>query len=140
MRILALDLGTKSCGIALSDKSNMISLPKEPIFFDKEDYDKLLEKLLPIINEYAITDVVVGLPKNMDGSLGFAANRSLNFAEKVRDLGLKVAFVDERLTTVEAMNVLHFTGKTAKNTKKVIDSVSASIILETYLKGLKYDK
>ncbi len=137
MRYLGLDLGTKSCGIAISDKTNILSTPKDPIFYELEEYEKLHEKLLPIIKENNITDVVIGLPKNMDGSLGFAAERSINFAQVLKEDGLTVHFVDERLSTVEAMSILHFTGKTEKNSKKVIDSVSANIILETFLRGQK---
>lgn len=137
MRYLGLDLGTKSCGIAISDKTNILSTPKDPIFYDHEDYENLHEKLLPIIKENNITDIVIGLPKNMDGSLGFAAERSINFAQVLKEDGLIVHFVDERLSTVEAMSILHFTGKTEKNSKKVIDSVSANIILETFLRGQK---
>lgn len=137
MRYLGLDLGTKSCGIAISDKTNILSTPKDPIFYEREEYEKLHEKLLPIIKENNITDVVIGLPKNMDGSLGFAAERSINFAQVLKENGLTVHFVDERLSTVEAMSILHFTGKTEKNSKKVIDSVSANIILETFLRGQK---
>ncbi len=137
MRYLGLDLGTKSCGIAISDKTNILSTPKDPIFYEREEYEKLHEKLLPIIKENNITDVVIGLPKNMDGSLGFAAERSINFAQVLKEDGLTVHFVDERLSTVEAMSILHFTGKTEKNSKKVIDSVSANIILETFLRGQK---
>lgn len=137
MRYLGLDLGTKSCGIAISDKTNILSTPKDPIFYEREEYEKLHEKLLPIIKENNITDVVIGLPKNMDGSLGFAAERSINFAQVFKEDGLTVHFVDERLSTVEAMSILHFTGKTEKNSKKVIDSVSANIILETFLRGQK---
>ena len=137
MRYLGLDLGTKSCGIAISDKTNILSTPKDPIFYEREEYEKLHEKLLPIIKENNITDVVIGLPKNMDGSLGFAAERSINFAQVLKEDGLTVHFVDERLSTVEAMSILHFTGKTEKNSKKVIDSVSANIILETFLRCQK---
>lgn len=137
MRYLGLDLGTKSCGIAISDKTNILSTPKDPIFYEREEYEKLHEKLLPIIKENNITDVVIGLPKNMDGSLGFAAERSINFAQVLKEDGLTIHFVDERLSTVEAMSILHFTGKTEKNSKKVIDSVSANIILETFLRGQK---
>jgi putative Holliday junction resolvase len=140
MRYLGLDLGTRSCGIAITDKTNTICTPKSPIFFNHEEYDKLLEELKPMIEENEITDVVIGLPKNMDGSMGFAAERSINFANLLKELNVKVHFIDERLTSVEALSVLHFTGKTAKDGKKVIDSVSANIILDTYLRSLKNEK
>ena len=140
MRYLGLDLGTRSCGIAITDKTNTICTPKSPIFFNHEEYDKLLEELKPIIKENEITDIVLGLPKNMDGTMGFAAERSINFANMLRDLEVRVHFVDERLTSVEAMSILHFAGKTEKSGKKIIDSVSANIILDTYLRSLKNEK
>lgn len=140
MRYLGIDLGTKSCGIAISDKTNVLSVPKEPIFYDYEDYKTLLEKLDVIIKKNNITDVIIGLPKNMDGTMGFASERSINFAQMLKKDGLNIHFVDERLSTIEAMNILHFTGKTEKNSKKIIDSVSANIILETYLRGKKNEQ
>ena len=136
MRYLGLDLGTRSCGLAITDKCNTLSTPMEPIFFKQNDYDDLLKQLKIIIEEKKVTNVVIGLPKNMDGSLGFAAERSISFANILKDIGLQIHFVDERLSTVEALSILHFTGKTAKNSKKIIDSVSANIILETFLRGI----
>src|SRR5574344_250954 len=104
MRYLGLDLGTKSCGISISDKNNVLCFPKEPIFYDQEDYENLLKKILAIILEDDITDVVLGLPKNMDGSMGFAAQRSIDFASRLKEKNIVVHFVDERLSTVEAMS------------------------------------
>jgi putative Holliday junction resolvase len=140
MRFLGLDLGTKSCGLAISDKTNVLSTPMEPIFYDHEDYDYLFNEISKVVKENNISDIVLGLPKNMDGTLGFAAERSLNFANKLKELKITVHLIDERLSTVEAMNILHFTGKTEKNSKKIIDSVSANIILDTFLRGSKHEK
>ena len=139
MRYLGLDLGTKSCGVSISDKTNVLSTPLNPIFYERENYSELLNQLKIIINDNNITDIVLGLPKNMDGSLGFAANRSIEFAGILTELNVNVHFVDERLSTVEAMSILHFTGKKVKNSKKVIDSVSANIILETYLRSINHE-
>ena len=140
MRYLGLDLGTKSCGVAISDKSNVLSTPMPPIFYDSEDYNRLILDLKTIIESNKITDIVLGLPKNMDGSLGFAAEWSMNFANMLKELDVDVHFIDERLSTVEAMNILHFTGRKEKNSKKIIDSVSANIILETFLRGINNGK
>ena len=137
MRYLGIDLGTTSCGIALTDKTNTISYAKEPIFFNKDDYSKLYLEILKIIKDNNITDIVIGLPKNMDGSMGFAADRSLNFANYFNEDNVKIHFEDERLTTVEALGIMHFNGKNVKNSKKIIDSVSAQLILESYLKRSK---
>ena len=72
--------------------------------------------------------------------MGFAAERSISFANMLKDKGYVIHFIDERLSTVEAMSVLHFTGKKEKESKKIIDSVSANIILETYLRGINNER
>ena len=81
MRCLGLDLGTKTLGLAISDKSNMIASPYKVLRWDGEDYNILFNDLDIIIKENEITDLVLGLPKNMNNSLGFAAERSLKFKE-----------------------------------------------------------
>ena len=88
-----------------------------------------------IIKDNAITDLVLGLPKNMNNTLGFAAERSLSFKEALEErYKLEVKMIDERLSTVEATNYLLSADISRKNRKKVIDGVAASIILDTYLK------
>lgn len=140
MRVLGLDLGIKSLGVSISDKTNTIATPVGVISFDKEDYAMALEKLKPIIKDNNITDIALGLPKNMDNSLGFAAKRSLNFAELLEDLELEVHMIDERLSTVEAINILKETGNKNINKKDVVDAVAANIILENYLRGINNAK
>ena len=139
MRYLGLDLGTRSCGIAITDKTNTICTPKSPIFFNHEEYDKLLEELKPIIKENEITDIVLGLPKNMDGTMGFAAERSINFANMLRDLEVKVHFVDERLTSVEAERILHDNNLKSKEFTDKVDMEAAVLILESYLRSITND-
>src|SRR5699024_3694997 len=97
-------------GVAISDKTNTIASPLKLIKFAKEDYESALEQLLNLTKEYNITQVVLGLPKNMDNSLGFASNRSLKFKEMLENIGLIVHLEDERLTTVEAINILKNNG------------------------------
>ena len=140
MRVLGLDLGIKSLGVSISDKTNTIATPVGVIYFDREDYTMALEKLKPIIKDNNITDIALGLPKNMDNSLGFAAKRSLNFAELLEDLELEVHMIDERLSTVEAINILKETGNKNINKKDVVDAVAANIILENYLRGINNAK
>lgn len=135
MRCLGLDLGTRTCGLAMSDKTNFIASPFKTLKWDGENYDLLFAELDTIIKEYSITDLVLGLPKNMNNTLGFASERSLKFKEALEDrYGLKVVLIDERLTTVEAENYLISADMSRKNRKKVIDGVAASLILDTYLK------
>lgn len=135
MRCLGLDLGTKTLGLAISDKSNLIASPYKVLRWDGEDYNILFNDLDLIIKENSITDLVLGLPKNMNNTLGFAAERSLKFKEALENrYNLPIILIDERLSTVEATNYLLSADVSRKKRKKVVDSIAASIILDTYLK------
>ena len=134
MRYLGLDLGTTSLGIAISDKTNTLVSPYKLIKFPRENYDILLTELLKIIQEENIDAVVLGLPKNMDNTLGFAAQRSLRFKDMLESKNIKVFLEDERLTTVEAINILKNNGVKNINKKGKTDMLSAVLILESYLK------
>ncbi len=135
MRCLGLDLGTKTLGLAISDKSNMIASPYKVLRWDGEDYELLFKDLDNIIKENNITDLVLGLPKNMNNTLGFAAERSLKFKEALENrYKMEVTLIDERLSTVEATNYLLDADVSRKKRKKVVDGIAASIILDTYLK------
>lgn len=140
MRYLGLDLGTTSLGVAISDKTNTLVSPLTFIKFKSEDYEDALKKLMDIINEKNITTVVLGLPKNMDNTMGFAAKRSLNFKDMLGKEGIKVILEDERLTTVEAINIMKNNGVKKINEKNKTDIVSAVLILEGYLKRCNNDK
>lgn len=139
MRFLGLDLGTKTLGISVTDKTNTLVSPLKVIKFKFEDYGSIIEEVKKIINDYDIKIVVLGLPKNMDGSIGFAGNRSLNFKEKLEKENIKVELIDERLTTKSAEDIIHLNNDNIKNTKNKIDSIAACIILESYLKRCKND-
>lgn len=135
MRCLGLDLGTKTLGLALSDKSNTIASPYRVLRWDGENYDLLFKDLDMVIDDNGITNLVLGLPKNMNNTLGFAAERSLKFKEALeKRYSLEVTLIDERLSTVEATNYLLDADMSRKKRKKVVDGVAASIILDTYLK------
>jgi len=133
MRYLGLDLGTKTLGVAISDNLGMIANPLRTIEFEK--YDDLIPKLNEIFEEYEISEIALGLPKNMDNSLGFASKRSLEFKEFLEGkIDKKVVLVDERLSTVEAEKYLLNADMSRKKRKDVIDAVAASVILNTYLR------
>ena len=135
MRCLGLDLGTRTLGIAISDKTNFIASPLKTIRWDGEDYNLLFVELDNIIEANNITDLVLGLPKNMNNTLGFASERSMKFKEALENrYSLPVTLIDERLSTVEAENYLISADMSRKKRKKVIDGVAASLILDTYLK------
>ena len=133
MRILGLDLGTKTLGVSISDNLGLIASKYDTITFESEDYDCAINKLNPIINKFDIKEVVLGFPKNMDGTLGFAANRSLEFKKKLENLGINVILQDERLSSVEANNILIKGNIRREKRKKKVDSLSAVIILQSYL-------
>ncbi len=137
MRYLGLDLGTKTLGVAITDKTNTLVTPLPVINFSFEDYEFARDNVLKLVSEYDITKVILGLPKNMDGSIGFAGERSENFKKMLNEVGIDVVLIDERLTTKSAIDLMHDNNKTVKNTKNKIDSIAATIILESFLKGLK---
>lgn len=140
MRYLGLDLGITSLGVSISDKTGILVSPLKLIKFSKEDYKTALNELLKIIDEYQIQEVVLGLPKNMDNSLGFAANRSIAFKEMLEENNIIVHLEDERLTTVEAINIMKNNGMKKINQQHKTDILSAVLILETYLKRKNYEK
>ncbi len=140
MRYLGLDLGTTSCGVAQTDKTNTIVSPVKLIKFAREDYRALLKEILSIIEEKNIDVVVLGLPKNMDNSLGFAAERSFNFKNMLEKENVKVELQDERLSTVEALNIMKNNGLKDIKRKEKTDIIAATIILESYLKRVKNGK
>ncbi len=135
MRCLGLDLGTRTLGLAMSDKTNFIASPYRVLRWDGEDYELLFKDLDGIIKDNNITDLVLGLPKNMNNTLGFAAERSLKFKEALESrYNMEVQMIDERLSTMEATNYLLEADVSRKKRKQVVDGVAASIILDTYLK------
>ncbi|HIS11672.1 MAG TPA: Holliday junction resolvase RuvX [Candidatus Onthocola stercoravium] len=134
MSYLGLDLGTTTLGVAISDKTNTLVSPLTLIKFEKENYEEALESLLKIMSEKSIKAVVLGLPKNMDNSLGFAAERSFKFKEMLESKGIKVYLEDERLTTVEALNIMKNNGVKRINKQGKTDMLSAVLILESFLK------
>ena len=139
-RYIGLDLGTTTLGVSITDITNTLVSPVKLIKFKREDYDFALDELIKIAEENKVKDFVLGLPKNMDNSLGFAANRSLNFKTMLEEKGFNVYLEDERLTTVEALNIMKNNGMKNIKEKEKTDILSAVLILETFLKREKYEK
>ena len=136
MKYLALDLRTKTLGLAISDKLGIIASPYKVLRYD--EVNKLIEELLVIIEAEIVDELVLGLPKNMNNSLGFASERSLNFKSLLeKKCTLPIHLVDERLSTMEAENILISNDTSRQKRKKIIDAYAASIILDTFLKSKK---
>ena len=131
-KIVGLDLGTKSLGLALSDRTGLIASFYKNISYTDED--KLLEEIKDIVEKEHVEKLVLGLPKNMDNSLGWRSTETIEFKEKLEKmLDKEVILEDERLTTKIAENMLIDFDLSRKKRKKVIDGVSAVIILQSYL-------
>lgn len=136
MKIMSVDLGDARTGVAISDQSETFAFPKGVIF--EYNKDKLLEKLCDTAKELKAELLVVGFPKNMDGSVGFKAQECEALANKLADMtGLPLVLWDERCTTISAHTALNFTDTRGKKRKNVVDAVAAVIILEDYLKYRK---
>lgn len=133
MRYLGLDLGTKTLGLALSDELGMIATSYK-ILHHNEDYDSLIPLLKKEIEEKNVKELVLGFPKNMNNTIGTRGEIALEFKTKLEEaFNLPVHMEDERLTTVEAENILLSNNTSRKKRKKVIDSMAATIILKSYL-------
>ena len=133
MRYLGLDLGSRTLGIAVSDKQGVIASNYKTIRHN-EDYEKLLDEVVKLVDELDIEAIVLGFPKNMNNTIGPKGELSLEFKEKLeKKLSIPVYLQDERLSTKSATDMLISGNVSRKNRKKVVDSVAATIILQTYL-------
>jgi putative Holliday junction resolvase len=131
---LGLDLGTKTFGIAKSDHSGIIASSYKLLKFENEDYNSLIEPLKDIINELKVDKIVLGLPKNMNNTMGYASERSINFKELIEsNIDLEVILQDERLSSVEANNLMIQGDTKRKDRKEKVDALAATIILQRYL-------
>ena len=138
MRYLGLDLGSKTLGIATSDYTKTIASTLKTLYFKDEDYASLLKPLTDIIHDYEVEKIILGLPKNMDNSIGMRANICLEFKKLLEDaFGLEVIMEDERLTSVISNQVLIEADLSRKKRKKKVDGIAAQIILQSYLDKMK---
>lgn len=133
MRVLGLDLGSKTCGVSVSDVLGMIARSVVTIRFESDDYDSAFEQVQKYIKEFQCDTIVLGLPKHMNGDVGIRGNISIMFKEKLETLGVHVILWDERLTTVAAERLLISADVSRKKRKKVIDQMAAVQILQGYL-------
>lgn len=133
-RIMALDIGSRTIGVAISDETRTIGQPLLTLERPSEGIRRPIGALRRLVKEWAITEIVVGLPLTLDGEMGAQAHRAEAFAETLRHrLGLPVALQDERLTTYEADEALREDGLTPQERKQHVDAVAASLILRRYL-------
>ncbi|MGN1050921.1 MAG: Holliday junction resolvase RuvX [Acutalibacteraceae bacterium] len=135
MIILSVDLGKARTGLAICDKTELLASPLKTV--EERDFEKLSEKIADICKENKVEKIVMGLPKNMDGSEGESAQNARNFGKTLSEkTDLDVVFQDERCTTISAHNFLSNNNVRGKKRKAVVDTVSAVIILEDYIRYL----
>lgn len=133
MKYLGLDLGSRTLGIAVSDGTGLIASSYKTIRHN-EEYDRLLDEVKAIVEELNIEAIVLGFPKNMNNTIGPKGELSLSFKEKLeKTLDIPIHLQDERLTTKSATDMLIMGNVSRKDRKKVVDSLAATIILQSYL-------
>ena len=135
MKVMALDYGDARTGVAISDSLGLLA--GETAVLPSWNHQKLVEDVAALARDKGVDTVVLGLPRNMDGSEGPRAEKSRAFSSELEEKGLTVVFVDERRTTLEAHGILSEAGKKGKKRRERIDAVAATLILETYLNGLR---
>ena len=132
MRIMAIDYGDAHTGIAISDLTGFLAGYTTTIHSRRPE--QVLDAVGELIRAYGVTELVLGYPKNMDGTLGPRAEKAERFAAALQErFQLEVHLWDERRTTIDAHNILASAGKNAKKRKKTVDAVAAALILEGYL-------
>ncbi len=133
MRLMGIDFGDARVGIALSDPLMIMSQGYKTI--KNDGTDSLFLEIAEIIKEKEVTKIIIGLPKNMDNSQGFRTDATMEFAEKLKNYtDVEIDFSDERLTTVSAHGFLNEMNVKGKKRKGAVDTLSAALILETYMK------
>jgi putative Holliday junction resolvase len=137
MRVMGLDVGSKTVGVAVSDPFGWTAQGVEIIRINEEQEEFGFDRLQELVKEYEVTHFVVGLPKNMNNSIGPRAEASIAYGKQIEELfQIPVTYQDERLTTVQAERMLVEQANTSRGKrKKVIDKVAAVMILQNYLDG-----
>ena len=135
-KIMALDVGTKRIGIALSDYLHVIATPHTTI--PRTPEQDAIESILKIAKENNVKTIIVGLPINMDGTKGFQAQDCIDFSQKI--CGFDIMYEDERLTSEEAENRLRARKVDFRKNKGLVDMESAAVILEQYLGKWNYEQ
>ena len=130
-RVLCLDIGDRRVGVALSDETRLIASPHS--MFERVGWGPDLRRVQTLMKETGAELVVSGLPKNMDGSLGYQAQKVRDFCEMLQKNGVPVEFQDERLSTVSATDALIEGGVRREDRKGVVDKVAAAVILQAWL-------
>lgn len=133
MRYLGLDLGNRTVGMAMSDQLGLIANPLTTYKFSEKDLQKALEYVKIVVFDHQVDTVVLGFPKNMDGSIGFQAQYVLEFKKMLEDASIKVELIDERLTTMQVNKIMLEADISRQKRKQHVDKLAAVVILQNYL-------
>jgi putative Holliday junction resolvase len=135
-RLLGIDHGDSRIGLAISDQLGSFAHPYRTL----KSGPRVIEEIRAIAGREQISGIVIGLPRNMDGTLGSSAAKAKSFGEQLALVlpTMKILFWDERLTTQEAQRALHAAGKNIKQSREMIDQVAAQILLQNYLDALQW--
>lgn len=135
-KILGLDVGSKRIGAALSDELGMFAHPLYTIH--RKGLQRDIQQILDILEEYEASSIVVGLPKNMDGTLGGQAEKTIQFADAIKQqTQIPIIFWDERLSTKTAKDIMLRLQVKQEDKKNIVDTIAAVVILDNYLSSLK---
>ncbi len=141
VKYIGLDLGTRTLGVSISDTTKTVATAYGTIHFADDNYDKAITELATIIEKESIEKMILGFPKNMNGTIGPRAETTLEFKKKLEEtFHLPVVLQDERLSTKEAEFYMISEGMSRKKRKAKIDSLAANIILQTYLDKERVEK
>lgn len=135
MRIMGLDVGSKTVGVAITDPLGWTAQGLEIIQINEHKEQFGLQRISELVEEYDVESFVIGLPKNMNGTLGERAESSMAYGEKLEELfGLPVVYQDERLTTMQVNRMMIEEGDVSRRKRKaVVDKLAAQMILQTYI-------
>lgn len=138
MRYLGLDLGNRTVGIAVSDSLGIVATGIETYRFKEKDLQNALNYVKMIVADRKIDKVVLGLPKNMDGSLGFQSEYVLEFKSMLENEGIEVDLFDERLSTIQVTKIMIDADLSRQKRKQQVDKLAAVVILQSYLDSKKF--
>lgn len=134
MRYLGIDLGSKTVGLAMSDPTRTIASTYKTIFFKNEDYNSTIDEIKQIVEDFDIKKIIIGLPKNMNNTLGERAIITTEYKKLLEEnIDVPVIMFDERLTSVISNSILIEADMSRKKRKKKVDGIAAQVILQDYL-------
>lgn len=136
MKIMALDVGNKRIGISISDELGMFAHPLYTL--KRKGIDRDIEEINNLLQEHSIKKLVIGLPKNMDGTIGEQSQKTMYFADKLKKIvDIEIVFWDERLSTKTAKDIMLLNNIKQINKNEIVDTIAAVVILDNYISSIK---